>query len=232
MFVTWCEEVYCYPPPERVEDLFYSVVDHHCIQMESILNDAMSVEKIKKIVKYAALFFYELVNNVHPFSNGNGRMGRLLVNYVLSIVIPFPVALYLNSSSDKHSQSSRADYLNAIVQCRKNPKEGPRQLAAIIVESMWHGWTCFFSNLESRQHHLRNLGPVVVKKSKEDYEQTVDDRVKRACHNKEDGVSERVLRDALQVIRDTDVKELEPIQWKETSVKIDDDSVVVLKIFC
>ena len=47
---------------------------------------------------------------LHSFADGNGRMTRLLVNYCLSVINPFPFTL----------MASREDYVNVICKTRDN----------------------------------------------------------------------------------------------------------------
>jgi len=62
-------------------------------------------------------------------------MCRLLANHVISIT-PFPVRLHHSNHSNR---SGQGDYIKAIVQCRKHPEEGPRKLAAMLVEEHGRG---------------------------------------------------------------------------------------------
>jgi hypothetical protein len=47
---------------------------------------------------------------LHSFADGNGRMTRLLVNYCLGVINPFPFTL----------MASREDYVNVICKTRDN----------------------------------------------------------------------------------------------------------------
>ena len=70
------------------------------------------------------------------------RCVGVLGNYVVNLITPFPVGLY---HTDDQNRCGRADYMNGIVQCRDNQEEGPRELAAMLVEGAWNGWKTFFS---------------------------------------------------------------------------------------
>ena len=111
------------------------------------------------LFKCAARLLFSFVD-AHPFGDGNGRMCRLLANYVLSQITVFPVGLYHKSRPER---SGRDDYIEAIIHCREHPEEGPGKLAAMIVESAWHGWKELFVG-----HCVRTLSyirPILVQLS-------------------------------------------------------------------
>lgn len=53
----------------------------------------------------AAAYFHAKFENIHPFSDGNGRVGRLLMNYILLIHNHPPITIY---------EEDRKDYYNAL----------------------------------------------------------------------------------------------------------------------
>ena len=155
---THCKEggPHFYPAPEKVEGLLYALVDHHNICMDACPHDTSSEEYTAYIFKCAARLLFEFVDT-HPYVDGNGRMCRLLANHIVGLITPFPVTLY-----HKHEErSERMDYIDAIVRCRKHPEEGPRELAAMLVEGAWHGWKKLLSELKEQHRSV----PIVVKKS-------------------------------------------------------------------
>ncbi len=121
----------------------YSLIDHHNLHMEYYRMEVQkgSTKEVEFIVKCAARLLFDFVD-VHPFFDGNGRMCRLLANYVVSIITPFPVSVYLPLIS------YRSDYIDAIVKCRDNREEGPRDLAAMILAGIYLEWESLFENLE------------------------------------------------------------------------------------
>ena len=154
------DEDHTYPDPMTAEKMFYACIDHHSTHMthyhEKLAQKAPSVESFGYLFKCAARLMFDFVD-AHPFSNGNGRMCRLLANYVLSFITPFPVALY-------SSEEGRKDYMNAIVECRHHGVKGPGTLAAMLIEGTWRGWESLFNILEQHKLTLAIIGPVVVHK--------------------------------------------------------------------
>lgn len=158
-FTTWGGKLHFYPDPADIEIRLYALIDRYCIyvdQLSSITKN--SLEEVKHMFKCAARLLFDFVDT-HPFGDGNGRMCRLLANYVLTLITPFPVGLYHTGSNQ--DRSGRNDYVNAIVQCRTDSERKPCDLAAMLVEGAWNGWRMFFETLECR-HRSRNEGSVIV----------------------------------------------------------------------
>lgn len=139
--------IHYYPRPEVAEQELYDVVDRHNIHMEALEKKTKlsKLEKVTYVVKCAAWLLFHFVDT-HPFVDGNGRTCRLLGNYVLSLVAPFPVSVYSDASTN-----CRRDYIDAIVCCRENPTEGPSELAAMMVEGLWLGWKKWKAFFESSE---------------------------------------------------------------------------------
>jgi fido (protein-threonine AMPylation protein) len=67
------------------------------------------IKKVELYFKCAAVFMSTSLT-LHSFADGNCRMTRLLVNYCLSVINPFPFTL----------MASREDYVNVICKTRDN----------------------------------------------------------------------------------------------------------------
>jgi fido (protein-threonine AMPylation protein) len=160
-YTHWHGGAFFYPSPEVAKQRFYTLIDHHNTYMKECPPDSTTNEYTAYIFKCAARLLFEFVAT-HPFGDGNGRMCRLLANYVLGLITPFPVALYHTHNPER---SGRDDYLEAIVRCRKNPEEGPRDLAAMLVEGAWQGWESLFHSLKRRRQLQPGveIGPIVQK---------------------------------------------------------------------
>lgn len=80
--------------------------------------------RLKKMLRLVSLFFSELLKS-HPFSNGNGRVARLLVNFLLSRVSVVPISIFLDESSLSYTKRSfRETYLSLLkeAQWSDNPQ--------------------------------------------------------------------------------------------------------------
>ena len=154
VFTNWHGGIHYYPHPRVAAQKIYSIIDQHNFHMDS--RPETTFEDTAFIFKCAAWLLFNFVDT-HPFADGNGRMCRLLANYVVSLITPFPVSLYHR----KHPhRSGREDYINAIVCCRDHPDEGPQELAAMLVEGAWQGWRYLFSNLQRRQEMNGETGDI------------------------------------------------------------------------
>ena len=135
---------------------------NHLVNIKREIQKPMTLELLEKIFKVAAVFLFSFLQ-LHPFSDGNGRLGRLLCSHVLGLFSPFPTAIY-NVFSSTHRQ----DYVQALVNARtgmddkdiqekiKNEEvveeqdainiankylaASPSDLCALIIESNWYTW--------------------------------------------------------------------------------------------
>jgi Fic family protein len=71
--ITPTGEIFDYASPEETPSLMYDLVEWYRNEEE---RGALKVEEL------AALFHYRYIR-IHPFEDGNGRIARLLVNYIL-----------------------------------------------------------------------------------------------------------------------------------------------------
>ena len=161
-------EIYHYPhfkTKNTAEAAVQSIVDEyhkHLVNIKKEMQKPMTLELLKKIFKVATSFLFSFLQ-LHPFSDGNGRLGRLLCSYVLELFSPFPTAIYNVFSSTRHG-----DYVQALVNTRiamndtdiqkklKNEQvsteneainiaykylaASPSVLCALIIESNWCTW--------------------------------------------------------------------------------------------
>ena len=165
---TFNNETYHYPhfKTENIaEAAVQSIVDEyhkHLVNIKKEIQEPMTVELLVKIFKVATSFLFTFLQ-LHPFPDGNGRLGRLLCSHVLELFSPFPTAIYNVFSSTNHG-----DYVQALVNARiamndadiqekiKNEQvateneainiaykylaASPSDLCALIIESNWFTW--------------------------------------------------------------------------------------------
>ena len=86
-------------------------------------------EKLEKMVKLGAQFLVRFLY-IHPFANGNGRVGRILLSYLLSNVSGVPVSLYLKNIG-------RNVYLGCLRQAQENHYVNTESLAMFILNSIY-----------------------------------------------------------------------------------------------
>ena len=134
-------ERYSYPSHELVEDKLYNVIDHHNIHMKQLQEPTLSTyDKLVFLIKAAAWLLFNFVDT-HPFTDGNGRMCRLLAGYTMMVMTPFPIhPYYVKKDTQSTSSSSRQDYINAIVSCRRHSNQEPSLVAALLVDGLYHSW--------------------------------------------------------------------------------------------
>ena len=96
--------------------------------MQSINTNPES-NKLLSIFKCVAWLVFELLD-LHPFSDGNGRLCRLLCSYVLSTCTPFPTPIY-----NLHTDHEFEKFLIAGRKTRH-----PSTLTSMIIESSLVAW--------------------------------------------------------------------------------------------
>lgn len=81
--------------------------------------------QFEEAIKLGACFLTHFLH-IHPFSNGNGRVARLLLSYLLAKFTVVPVSLYLDGKG-------RDAYLECLRQSQRY-QETPDALAALLLE--------------------------------------------------------------------------------------------------
>ena len=107
---------YIAPPPEHVERMIESLLENYSGDFSSYFLD--------KISKYHLEF-----ERIHPFNDGNGRMGRLIINVQL-LTLGFPQLIIRNKE--------KKDYYEAFHQYddNKNTKPMEKIISMALIESL------------------------------------------------------------------------------------------------
>jgi Fic family protein len=63
-------------------------------EMDELLDEIVSVSTESEKVLIAASYFHAKFENIHPFADGNGRTGRILMNYFLMLNNHPPLTVY------------------------------------------------------------------------------------------------------------------------------------------
>ena len=142
-------EIYEYQCPEDMTDAVNKLLDKYNSLFDRCTKHGLNeYEDYYNLFRLCAWLLFELLD-LHPFSDGNGRLCRILGSYLLSFFTPFPTPIY-----NVWTQSNKDDYKQALVDARKSKKRHPCALASMIIECSYYGWKNFFGELDRR----RNVG--------------------------------------------------------------------------
>lgn len=139
-------EVYEYQMPEDMENAVSNLLDKYNFLFDSYTKVEMkNIDAYYNFFKICAWLLFELLD-LHPFSDGNGRLCRILCSYLLSKFTPFPTPIY-----NVWTSSSYHDFKKALVDARKSDKRRPCALTTMIIECSCCGWRRFFEELDARK---------------------------------------------------------------------------------
>ena len=120
-------ETYYYQQPEDMQEAVCTLLDRYNSLITQSLNETNESDRLLSILKSAAWLVFELLD-LHPFSDGNGRLCRLLCSYVLSTCTPFPYPSPISGKYDVH----------ALIAARK--LGCLHELTNVIIESNLTSW--------------------------------------------------------------------------------------------
>ena len=106
-------------------------VDQHNELFEYlVLRERDIKEKLKSLFKISTLLLSDFLK-LHPFFDGNGRLARLMCNYLLSVVNPFAVPLCVDN----------ARYIKALIDAQRF--KDYNALFSIVLYSNYNAWLKF-----------------------------------------------------------------------------------------
>lgn len=109
-------EIYYYANPEDMESAVVNLLDKYNFLFDTCTKDGLTNFKdLCDFFKTCAWILLELLD-LHPFSDGNGRLCRILCSYSLSKLNPFPTPIY-----SVWTDSPNDAYIEALVEGRNSP---------------------------------------------------------------------------------------------------------------
>lgn len=129
-----------YDPPCLIPCSISRCLELYTALLSGLAADWDTVHGTPALYNLAALVFVQLIT-IHPFEDGNGRMVRLLTNFVLSAITPFAIPMYTEDGI-----RSRRTYIDAIMAARNLADAmltritPPEDLSALFIECAWQSW--------------------------------------------------------------------------------------------
>ncbi|CAG8613824.1 753_t:CDS:2 [Paraglomus brasilianum] len=117
------QENYVYVAPDLIEDKMDELFRQCREEFER------TDLQLEEAIKCGACFFPYFLT-IHPFVNGNGRVGRLLLSYLLSKFTVVPLSLYTGSEP-------RDLYLQCLREARYQEPFNPSALATFMLECVY-----------------------------------------------------------------------------------------------
>ncbi|XP_067044394.1 uncharacterized protein [Acropora muricata] len=140
-------EFYEYQFPEDMTNAVNKLLDKYNFLFDKCTQNGLNAyEDYYNLFRLCAWLLFELLD-LHPFSDGNGRLCRILGSYLLSFFTPFPTPIY-----NVWTQSNKDDYKQALVDARKSKTRHPCALASMIIECSYHGWKNFIGELDEMRN--------------------------------------------------------------------------------
>ena len=145
-------EEYNYPEPPDMNKAVVHLLDWCNNLFDRCIKDGLKdFDDFYCLFKTCALMHFELLD-LHPFSDGNRRLGLILCSYLLSTFTPFPTPVY-----NVWTDSCKDDYKQALVDARKDKQRHPKALTTMIIECNYHGWKRFFKTLDEKKKLMESI---------------------------------------------------------------------------
>lgn len=126
---TWAgpsQEQWVYLAPQKIEEKLVVLCKYVCVEIgkedQSVSNQDTLIGRIKIVATFLTEFL-----QIHPFRNGNGRVARLLISWLMADISVVPVPLFMN-------QQKCEIYLECLRDTRHMTL--PTNLARLVLESI------------------------------------------------------------------------------------------------
>jgi Fic family protein len=118
---------YRYSESNKIQDEMNKLFD---FTREKFIKFIILQDPTGPLIKLGSQFLSHFLA-IHPFHNGNGRVARLFLSYLLSRITVIPMSIYSNTVY------SRDIYLKCIVEDRTKSPATESSLASLVLESTY-----------------------------------------------------------------------------------------------
>jgi Fic family protein len=202
---------FCYTVPKEIQAQMLNWSD----ALLDITFDKTDIT-FEETFKLAALVMFNFLD-VHPFSDGNGRLARILASNIMSWNHFFPVHTQPFSLS-----GWRQIYLDAITSCRDDTQKKPCDLAALLVESSWIIW-CRIEQIIDSTIFLGTIGITNIVRNSSGLQKYLEYRWSFLNHSLREHIPSTYDNEIKHVIEE--LKKINPGPF-QISVQLSDNSLV------
>lgn len=118
-------------PPSRIEVALQVLCTETVIKWAAVQRQSVdTAEYVTDLTRIAGDFLGKFLD-IHPFSNGNGRTGRLLLSHILNDICIVPVSLDVPGR-----ESSRDIYFRTLEQAQEGTLHDYSALHAMVLEAV------------------------------------------------------------------------------------------------
>ncbi|MCO5567833.1 hypothetical protein L7F22_021529 [Adiantum nelumboides] len=145
--ITKNEDKHFYLSYSKIPTELNKLVNQTNEMLNAIFNNGEgNQERVVSLLKLGGAFFMRF-EDIHPFHDGNGRVGRLLLAYILSSLTPFHLNSFYMDGQQFPTFVDRSTYLNCWEQ--SNTTRVPSDItSSLIIEGIYVAWQKYFFELD------------------------------------------------------------------------------------